>query len=227
MKRNTYVTATLFVVFGLLTVAYWQMGDRLEPEIPIVGQTGNLNPPGDVATIGEVSTDSEECLECEETEETIADAADEVTQEKEEEVMAEADNEDESSSDTPSREVISTLDAMRFEMENGRDQQVAVLTEMIASADVTPEIKSEAKDSLNDLQTLATSSRMLETVIGHMGFDDVLVHATTDFVRVAVAVSTIEDVPTREELAELYVLAGIEFGNHRNGNITIEFQPLN
>ena len=129
--------------------------------------------------------------------------------------------------DESSREVISSLDALRADMENGRAEQVSALTDIIAGADFDPETKSAAKDSLNELQTLSNSSRMLETVIGHMGFEDVLVRASADFVQVTVQVSSLDDVPTREELAELYVLAGIEFGAHRNGNISIDFQPLN
>ena len=216
MKRNTYVTAALFVVFGLLTVAYWQMDSPADEQDPIAA---TLRTPEDVAANADI-VDGEEA------------GAESETAEDHEEADAMADageacEEDCADADESSREVISTLDALRADMENGRAQQVSALTDIIAGADFDPQTKSAAKDSLNELQALANSSRMLETVIGHMGFDDVLVRATADFVQVTVQVSSLDDAPTREELAELYVLAGIEFGSHRNGNISIDFQPLN
>ena len=213
MKRNTYVTAALFVVFGLLTVAYWQM-DRTPAEEPIP-MTSTLSEL-EIPTAGEIAEEDAEDLDDSEDADVLADI-------EEQDDVAEADDE----ADESSREVISTIDALRAEMEQGHAAQVSSLTEIIASADFDADTKSAARDALNELQGLVTSSRMLETVIGHIGFDDVLVHANADFVRVAIQVSSLEDVPTREELAELYVLAGIEFGNHRNGNISIDFQPLN
>ncbi|MCL1990271.1 MAG: SpoIIIAH-like family protein [Defluviitaleaceae bacterium] len=219
MKRNTYVTAGLFVLFGLLTITYLQMGEREETQFPIVG---TLNPIGDVATIGDV-------VEAEEEEAGVA--ADAETSESEEadeetEAMAEGSESDEETNESD-QEVISRISALRASMEEGRTQQVTALTEIIASADYDAMMKNAAKETLNELQTLANSSRMLETVISHMGFDDVLVDATVDSIRVTVQVASLEEVPTREALAELYVLAGIEFGAHRNGHISIDFQPLN
>ena len=241
MKRNTYVTAGLFILFGLLTITYWHMSDREEPEVPIVGSG---NPINDIAAIGDLidadaddveenDTDAEALAEAEGAEGDEANEDEEAMAEGEEseedtdaEAMAEAEGA-ETDEDESSREVITRLDILRASMEEGHAEQVAALTEIIASADYDAMMKSAAKDTLNELQALATSSRMLEATIAYMGFDDVLVNATTDSVRVTVQVSTLADVPSREELAELYVLAGIEFGNHRNGNISIDFQPLN
>jgi len=249
MKRNTYVTAALFVVFGLLTVAYWQIGARqpVEEEIPIAA---TLRPQGGITADAEIAEDAE-CDEAEDAEvmadaeeaeatdedaEAIADAEDEAEETEEAEAnkgdadadtVADGEDDAEGDANESGREVISTLDALRDDMEHGRAEQVSALTEIIAGADFDPETKSAAKDSLNELQALANSSRMLETVIGHLGFEDVLVRASADFVQVTVQVSSLDDAPTREELAELYVLAGIEFGTHRNSNISIDFQPLN
>jgi len=208
MKRNTYVTAALFVVFALLTIAYWNMDAPREEEVPMTTSLTEL----DVVTAGDV-VENDEALDGEESNATD----DQVDGE-----AAETENNDESN-----REVMSTLDALRAEVEEGHTQQVTSLREIIASADFDAQTKSAARDTLNEIETLANSGRALETVIRNLGFDDVLVRADADFVRVMVQVSSIDAVPTREELAELYVLAGIQFGNHRNGNITIEFQPLN
>ena len=224
MKRNTYVTAALFVVFGLLTVAYWQMDSNTDEPIPMAT---TLRTAEDVAANADIADDVADAEEAEDGE-ALADAEEAEAVEEDAEVMADGEEAEESvDADESSREMISTLDALRTEMESGRADQVASLTEIIGSADFDPETKSAAKDSLNELQALANSSRMLETVIGHIGFEDVLVRATTDFVQVTVQVLSLDNVPTREELAELYILSGIEFGSHRNGNISIDFEPLN
>jgi len=231
MKRNTYVTAGLFILFGLLTITYWQMSDREDPEIPIVADVDPIN---DVAAIGDlIDADVDGELATDPTEpdaDVLADVDEAEETSDETDVIAEVQEDEtdtEASESEIGREVISRLDALRTTMEEGRAQQVAVLTDIIASADYDAMMKSAAKDTLNELQALANSSRMLETVLVHMGFTDVLVDASVETVRVTVQVATLADVPTREELAELYVLAGIEFGNHRTGNISIDFQPLN
>ena len=226
MKRNTYVTAALFVVFGLLTVAYWQMDSPADEEIPIAA---TLRTPEDVVANADIAEDADDVDVDRREKKDAQEVADAQDRDEDAQQLAEAvePQEEETDTDESNREVISTLDALRSDMENGRAEQVASLTEIIAGADFDPQTKSAAKDSLNELQALANSSRMLETVIGHMGFEDVLVRASTDFVQVTVQVTSLDDVPTREELAELYVLAGIEFGDHRNGNISIDFQPLN
>ena len=225
MKRNTYVTAALFVVFGLLTVAYWQMGTPTDEQIPI---SATLRTPEDVTANADAAEGEDADADAEEADvDVLADAEEAEETNEDAEAMADAQEDADADTSEPSREVISTLEALRAEMESGRAQQVASLTEIIAGADFDAQTKSAAKDSLNELQALANSSRMLETVIGHMGFEDVLVRASADFVQVTVQVSSLDDVPTREELAELYILAGIEFGGHRNGNISIDFQPLN
>jgi len=204
MKRNTYVTAALFVVFALLTVAYWNMDRPTEEEAPVTTSLTDL----DVVAAGEVAESNENM----ENEGSASDA----------QVGANEENQDESD-----REVMSPLDALRAEIDESRTQQVASLIEIIASSDFDAQTKSAARDSLNEIEGLADNGRALETVIRNMGFDDALVRADADFVHVTIQVSNMESVPTREELAELYILAGIQFGNHRNGNISIDFQPLN
>ena len=216
MKRNTYVTAALFVVFGLLTVIYMNMGVGDYEDSALTSGISSVHP-NDVATIGDVNTDDADSQATDEEGSdnedagAVADATDETTE-----------NEDEDCCD-----VISLLDSLRSAMSDDHTAQVLALTEIIASADFSAETKSAAKDSLNDLNALANSSRVLETMINHRGFEDALVRASADFVQVTVQVSSLADVPTREELAELYIMAGIQFAGHRNGNISIDFQPLN
>ena len=234
MKRNTYVTAALFVVFGLLTVIYMNMDRLSSDDMPPITTTLGTRNPEDLPTMADSEDCEEECDESADTD-VMADAdVDDADKEECEEECDDAaamttdeDCEEECDDNLSSSEVMSRIDSLRAEMELGRAEQVAALTEIIASADFSAETKSQAKDSLNDLQALASSSRMLETVISHVGFEDVLVRASADHVQVTIQVATMDDVPTREALVELYILAGIEFGSHRNGNISIDFQPLN
>ena len=222
MKRNTYVTAALFVVFGLLTVIYMNMPDRgaADYDDALTGALTSVHP-DDVATIGGVTAVEcalDEDADCEEAEENTA------------ETMGEGETDEAVNDEAADQEccgVLTSLDSLRSIMEEERVLEVAALTEIMASADFSAETKSAAKDSLNDLNALAHSSRVLEVMIGQRGFEDVLVRAGADFVRVTVQVASLADVPTREELAELYIMAGIQFGGHRNGNISIDFQPLN
>lgn len=220
MKRNTYVTAALFVVFGLLTVIYMNMPERGIGDYEDSALTSGITAlhPNDVPTIGEVDNEDDQS---DATDQDDSDAMANSAAKREA-----ADKNDENRDDSCC-EVISLLDSLRAAMEEEHTAQTSALTQILASADFSAETKSAAKDSLNDLQIIANSSRILETMIGHRGFEDVLVRASADFVQVTIQVASINDVPTREELAELYIMAGIQFGGHRNGNISIDFQPLN
>jgi len=205
MKRNTYVTGALFVIFALLTVAYWNMDTPVDGE-PITMTLTELE-----------ARTAAELLDTEDAE-----------NQRDEDAEASGDTDTEESSDEDNAsENVTSIQAIREEAERQMEQQVASLTEILASADFDGETKNVAKDSLNNIESLANSSRALETVITTMGFNDVLVRASEEFVQVTIEVDEIASAPSREELAELYVLAGLQFAGHRNGNISIDFQPLN
>jgi len=244
MKKNTYVTAALFVLFGLLTVTYFVMGDGFgtEPELP--GVEGSPYPAMTFADDVEENLDEEEADQdamaeakdetndeeaADEDADALAEAeSDDADTEEEQDVAAKVDEDTEEADEDAEgqREVMSKLDLLRASREDSRTELVGLFTGLIASNDVDPETKNEAKESLNELQTLANSSRTLEGIIVNFGFEDVVVNATTDSVRVMIGVND-NDFPSRETLAELFTLAGIEFGNHRASNISIDFQPLN
>ena len=209
MKRNTYITGALFVVFALLTVAYWNM-DRPADGEPIT------------MTLTELEAQTAAELLDAEGEENADEEDAEVDADAEEGEGTEAEE-----GEAGASESVTSIQAIREEMQRQMEQQVASLTEILASADFDGETKSAAKDSLNALESLANSSRALEAVIGTMGFSDVLVRASDEFVQVTIEVASIASAPSHEELAELYVLAGLQFAGHRNGNISIDFQPLN
>ena len=214
MNKNSYVTAALFAVFVLLTVVYWNMpnGDTNPGLIGTEMAATDLQSAGDIIESEEdASVGHEEVIEGEEGHEVGADVEEEEIQEN---VVAEDVN----------GEMTSSLQALRSEQARQRSQQVASLHEIIASADHDATTKSAAKDQIQNITQMTNSQHNLETIIRTKGFSDVLVRADEDAVRVAIQVSDLESTPSREELAELYVLAGIEFGSQR---ISIVFEPLN
>lgn len=202
MNKNSYVTAALFVVFVLLTVLYWNMGGDDHHEGQFVD--------GGPATITLNDTNTQAAADLIDNEDAEV---------REDDEAAEAE-------ETMLSENISSIQAVRSELERQRSLQVAALTEIIASPDHDAATKSAAKDDLNALERQKNSGRTLEALIKSMGFSDVLVRANDDAVQVTIQIQNLESAPSREELAELYVLAGLEFTNHRNGNIFIDFQPL-
>ena len=220
MNKNSYVTAALFAVFVLLTVVYWNMPPGEAPQ-GLVGEmfVTDIQSGGDLLEGGDgVELEVEADVETEE--EVNADI------ETEEEVNADVETEEEVNAPVqPQAETVSSLQRLRSEQARQRSQQVASLHEIIASADHDANTKSMAKDQINSITTMTNNQHSLETIIRSKGFQDVLVRADEDAVRVTIQVSDLESAPSREQLAELYVLAGIEFVNQ--GNISITFEPLN
>jgi len=211
MNKNSYVTAALFAVFVLLTVVYWNMpSDGTAPTPSLTGDM--LTSETDASTASELVA-GEEVGEEEETNESELET--ESDQDEDENTNATVDS---------TTETTSSIQALRSELAKQRSQQVSSLMEIIASADHDAETKSVAKDDLNQLERITNSQNTLETMIKSMGFSDVLVRADEESVRVVVQVPDLEAAPTREELAELYVLAELEFVNQ--DNISIQIQPV-
>ena len=213
MNKNSYVTAALFAVFVLLTVVYWNMpSDGTAPTPSLTGDM--LTSETDASTASELVA-SEEVGEEEEVNDSELETETEVEEQEEENTNATVEN---------STETASSIQALRSELAKQRSQQASALMEIIASPDHDAETKSVAKDDLNQLERITNSQDTLETMIKSMGFSDVLVRADEESVRVVVQVPDLEAAPTREELAELYVLAELEFVNQ--DHISIQIQPV-
>lgn len=214
MNKNSYVTAGLFVVFVMLTVVYWNTGTEM-PDLGPTALTGDMletnSPSADELVANDLDLDNEEVAN--------AEAAEEQEDQDQEESVEEGNETTMETTDSNSMQVL------RSERERQHSEQASSLMEIIASADHDAEAKSAAKDSLTDLDKMSNSQRTLETTFRTMGYTDALVRTNDNSVTIIVQVADLESVPNKEEVAELYVVAGLEFVN--SDNISIQFQPLN
>lgn len=116
-----------------------------------------------------------------------------------------------------SDEVFETL---RLELEDSRSELKEQLNTIIASTDLPAEKRSEAHDQMKQLDELATKESVLETLLKTMGYDDALVRADGEKVRITVK-SKKEPSPTAAN--DIIQLVRTEIGALQN--VAVEFQP--
>ena len=183
MNKNSYVTAALFVVFVLLTVFYFSIGDS-EQSASQVGST-SMAPQANL-TINPTDAQNADELTVSEGEETTSD-------------------------DTTSETM--SIQALRTSLEKEKSQRVAELTAIIASKDYDAEEKSEAKDELEKINKDSQHQSTLETMIKAKGYSDVVVRVNEEVVQVSVQLEESQEYPSVEALNELYMMAKTEFAN--------------
>ncbi|UII54805.1 SpoIIIAH-like family protein [Cytobacillus spongiae] len=94
--------------------------------------------------------------------------------------------------ETEDGEVISSIasdevfEALRLELDTERSKMKEELTEIMASTDLPADKRSEAYDQMQKLDQVAQQESVLETLIKAMGYDDALVRADGDKVRITV-----------------------------------------
>jgi stage III sporulation protein AH len=138
-------------------------------------------------------------------------------------IAEELDEEDANIEETESGVIsnISTNEAfetIRMELQASRDRMAEEYTNIRASADVSAEMKVEAHDKSIELQRLAQKEHQLETLIIAKGYEDALVLAEDDQVRVIVQT---EELP-REQANEILSLIYDHLG--QNNNVTVAHQ---
>ena len=183
MNKNSYVTAALFVVFVLLTVFYFSIGDS-EQSASQVGST-SMAPQANL-TINPTDAQNADELTVSEGEETTGD-------------------------DTTSETM--SIQALRTSLEKEKSQRVAELTAIIASKDYDAEEKSQAKDELEKINKDSQHQSTLETMIKAKGYSDVVVRVNEEVVQVSVQLEESQEYPSVEALNELYMMAKTEFAN--------------
>ncbi len=111
------------------------------------------------------------------------------------------------------------FEALRLELEDQRNEMKEQLNEIMASTDLSAEKRSEAYDQMKSLDELAKKENVLETLIKTMGYDDALVRADGEKVRITVkskdhSASAANDIIqlVRTEIGELE-------------NVVVDFQP--
>ena len=183
MNKNSYVTAALFVVFVLLTVFYFSIGDS-EQSASQVGST-SMAPQANL-TINPTDAQNADELTVSEGEETTGD-------------------------DTTSETM--SIQALRTSLEKEKSQRVAELTAIIASKDYDAEEKSQAKDELEKINKDSQHQSTLETMIKAKGYSDVVVRVNEEVVQVSVQLEESQEYPSVEALNELYMMTKTEFAN--------------
>lgn len=76
--------------------------------------------------------------------------------------------------------------ALRLKLDEMRSEYRAELNAVVASTDLPAEERSKAMDQMQKLTAIAQKEEILETLIRGMGYDDALVRADGDQVRVTV-----------------------------------------
>ena len=112
------------------------------------------------------------------------------------------------------------FEVLRLELEDKRSELKEQLTQKTASTDLSPEEISKAYDQIKELSALEAKEALLETLIKTKGYDDALVRADGNKVRV-----TVKSKDSSASAAnEIIQLVREEIGDLQK--VVIEFQPI-
>lgn len=114
-----------------------------------------------------------------------------------------------------SDEVFNTI---RLERQMARDRLSEDYVAVIASVDASADVQSRALDNIESLRVLAQKEEMLETLIKTKGYEDVLVIAEGDEVKIIVKANEL----SKEEAVKINLMAREQLGID---NIAVAFQP--
>jgi stage III sporulation protein AH len=78
------------------------------------------------------------------------------------------------------------FETLRMQMEDERSRMKEELTNVMASTDLSAEERNEAKDKIDQLNDVAQKEVLLETLIKAMDYEDVLVRADGEKVRITI-----------------------------------------
>ncbi|WP_338789444.1 SpoIIIAH-like family protein [Metabacillus sp. FJAT-53654] len=108
---------------------------------------------------------------------------------------------------------------LRMELEDQRSKRKGQLDTIVASNDTTPEEKNEAYDEMEALDEAAHKETVLETLIKSQGYDDALVRAEGNNVKITVKASKEHD---KSAANKIMVLVRDEMENMENVVVTFE-----
>ncbi|WP_078413722.1 SpoIIIAH-like family protein [Priestia abyssalis] len=148
------------------------------------------------------------------------------TEQKEDVKGAEAKaTEDESAQAEKDSAIISSVEsdelftALRLEIEDERNKLREGLQDIVASADVTAQEKSEAMDKMQELADVAAKEAVIETLIKSKGYEDALVRADGGEVRITIKS---KEEHSRTQANEIIQLVRGELGSKY---VAVEFEP--
>ncbi|KSU63601.1 stage III sporulation protein AH [[Bacillus] enclensis] len=114
------------------------------------------------------------------------------------------------------------FEAMRMEVEDQRAQLREELEAKVGDPELSAEEKSAAYEQMENLRELAMTESVLETTIKTIGYDDALVRANGDSIRITVKT---DKEHTKANANEIIRLVMSEVGNVKP--VAVEFQPTN
>ncbi|KHF39544.1 SpoIIIAH-like family protein [Halalkalibacter okhensis] len=197
LKKQTVWLLTMLSLIIVLSVYYVQSPGPV---------------PGEEVAFDELQEDSEMDLE-----EMVDGDANEV-------VVNVAEELDEAEAEETESGVISSISTneafatIRMELQASRDRMAEEYTQIVASQDASAEMKSQAHDKSIELQRLSQKEHQLETLIVAKGFEDVLVMAEEDQVRVIVQTEEL----SREQANEILSMTYDHLGS--NNTVTVAHQ---
>ncbi|MDF2903426.1 MAG: stage sporulation protein [Bacillus sp. (in: firmicutes)] len=112
------------------------------------------------------------------------------------------------------------FEALRLELEDKRNQLKEELNTIMASTNLPPEKRSDAYDQMKQLDELSTKESVLETMIKTMGYDDALVRADGEKVRITVKSAKNHSPSAANDIIQL---VRSEIGELQN--VAVTFQP--
>ncbi|RXI99512.1 SpoIIIAH-like family protein [Anaerobacillus alkaliphilus] len=112
------------------------------------------------------------------------------------------------------------FNSIRLERQIARDRLSEDYVAVIASVDASADVQSRALDNIESLRVLAQKEEMLETLIKTKGYEDVLVIAEGDEVKIIVKANEL----SREDAVKINLMAREQLGMEK---IAVAFQPTN
>lgn len=111
------------------------------------------------------------------------------------------------------------FEALRLDLEDARSQMKEEFQEIVASTDLPVEQRNDAYEKMKELDNISQKEGTLETLIKTMGYDDALVRADGDKVRVTVKAKE----HSAAEANEIIQMVRNELGSLQA--VAVTFQP--
>ncbi len=111
------------------------------------------------------------------------------------------------------------FEALRLQLEDQRSEQKEEYQDILASTDLPVEQRNDAYEKMQQLDSVAQKEGVLETLIKTMGYDDALVRADGDKVRVTVKAKE----HSAAEANEIIQMVRNELGSLQA--VAVTFQP--
>ncbi|WP_071460088.1 SpoIIIAH-like family protein [Bacillus massilinigeriensis] len=111
------------------------------------------------------------------------------------------------------------FEALRMQMNDQRNEMKEELQDIVASTDIPAEQRNDAYEKMKELDDIAQKENVLETLIKSMDYEDVLVRADGEKVRITVKAEK----HSRSKANEIIQMVRTELGDYQP--VVVDFQP--